>query len=57
MNAKALKKACEHIVERTGSCPYETLDVDLNCEEICHKGIDMWLCWCKYFKEREEEEE
>lgn len=55
MSDKSLKEACKYIAERTGSCPFDTFGVDLNCEEICHKGIDIWLCWYKYFKEREEQ--
>ena len=57
MNDKALKEACEYIAKKTGDCPYDVLDVNLNCKGRCSQDLDIWLCWYKYFKEREEKEE
>lgn len=48
---KALMTACQAIADFTGSCPYDTYDCNLDCEEGCNSA-DAKLCWYRYFTEK-----
>lgn len=46
---RALDKACEFLGSYSGSCPCDTLNVDLDCEEKCENQYkDCWKEWCLY---------
>ena len=43
---KALDKACELLERFTGSCPLDSFDVDLNCNNKCeNQMVECWKEW------------
>ena len=42
----ALNKACEHVGDFTGSCPLDTFDVYIDCDNCDNQYVE---CWKKYY--------
>lgn len=44
---KALDKACKLIADYSGSCPLDSYDINLDCEDRCESNTkDCWKAWC-----------
>lgn len=52
---KTINDMGDFIADRTGSCPFDMLDIQPwgDCEERCHKDIDIGKCWAQRFKGEE----
>ena len=52
---KAINDMGDFIADRTGSCPFDMLGIQPwgDCNERCHKDIDIGKCWAQRFKGEE----
>lgn len=57
LGSDALRLACQHVAEATGSCPYDVHHLECaswedGCEGRCSANVDMAACWQRYFNAR-----
>ena len=44
---KALDKACKLVADCSGSCPLDSYNIDLDCENRCESITEgCWKVWC-----------
>lgn len=54
LGSDALRLACQHVAEDTGSCPYDVHHLECaswedDCDGRCSANVDMAACWQRYF--------